>query len=114
MAFYRAVIGGGGGGNTAKGTFTTNTTATSGYKVTLGFKPKYILMARDYTTNAWTMAYNEDISTTKWIRGTTSASVWQNFGSNSPYSIKSIDNDGFTVYTANNYHNFQWRYFAMG
>lgn len=93
-------------------TFTTNTTATTGYKVTLGFKPKYICIIRNTDATAFDMIYNEDITNSKYLRGVTSATNWRNFESNSPYSIVSIDNDGFTVYTASGYSGYEYIYFA--
>ena len=114
MAFYRASIGGGGGGQTATGTFTTNTTATTGYKVTLGFKPKQLCLIRDTTSTAYNMLYNEDIDATKYNKGLGASNMWRPFEAQSPYSMKSIDNDGFTVYTASGYQTLTWRYFALG
>lgn len=99
---------------TATGTFTTNTTATTGYKVTLGFKPKYLCIIRNSTQTAYNMIYNEDLDATKYNRGTAGANAWRSFEAVSPYSIESIDNDGFTVYTASGYSSNEWRYFAIG
>ena len=114
MAFFRSAIGGGGSSSTDVGTFKTSTSATTGYKVTTGFKPAYVCIIDANTSTPYNMIYNSDISTTKYNRGTVSANSWRNLETNTnAYSIKSIDNDGFTVFTASTYASHNWTYFAI-
>lgn len=66
-------------------------------KVTLGFKPKYLaftLFKESALTTATNVAvYNEDWSTTKYIRGSGDIRDLNTTGQNLLYSI---DSDGFT------------------
>lgn len=97
------------------GTFTTNTTAATGYKVTLGFKPKYLCAIRN-TSGTGCVAYVDSLSTTMYYRSLSGGSAWRNFESSGNYiAIKSIDDDGFTVYTGTStYSTVEWTYFALG
>ena len=113
MAFYRAAIGGGGGGQTAIGTFKTNTTSSSGYKVTTGFKPKYVYAIRD-TNGTNSIIYDERVSTTKFLRGTSGATTWVNMPATNYVGFVSIDNDGFKVYTTSSYSSLDFYYVAVG
>lgn len=103
---------GGGVPDTATGVFVTNTTSASGYKVTLGFKPKYVYVIRDANgTNS--AIYDERISTTKFLRGTSGATTWVNMPASQYLGFVSIDNDGFTFYTNSSYSSVNLYYVAM-
>lgn len=115
MAFYRASIGGGGGGGqTATGTFVTNTSSSSGYKVTTGFKPKLVYVVRSSSSNVSAVIYAYDIDANKYIKALPSSTAWRNFESANYMSLVSIDNDGFTFWTNDTYKTYTWDYFAIG
>ena len=105
------------GAKIAQGTFVTNTTLTSGYKVTCGFKPKYICCVLDNGTTGGACVYNEDVSNSKYERSCGTVNTWVNFGATLQYlGFVSIDNDGFTIYTGSTWslNSLTWRYFAVG
>lgn len=85
------------------------------YKVTLGFRPKYISVMRDSNGNAG-ISYNADISVAKYYRSLSGASEWRNLESDTAYiAFESIDSDGFTMYVnTSNYKSVTWYYFAIG
>ena len=114
MAFYRASIGGGGGGGgrSATGSFITNTSATSGYKVVTGFRPKYISVFRSNSTNPSAAIYNYDINPNQFFKALPSSCAWRNFESANFMSLVSVDNDGFTFWTNSSYSSYTWDYWA--
>ena len=116
MAFIRSNSGGS-SAQTKTGTFTTNTTATTGYKVTLGFKPKYVCCVPSNGSTGGACVYNEDVSATKYERSAGSSNAWVNFSATLQYlGFVSIDNDGFTIYTGSTWslNSIEWAYFAIG
>ena len=97
MAFFRASIGGGGGGvQTATGTISASASAQT---ISLNFKPKKLYI---YSTTAGVSAiYDEDVSTTKFLRAVTGSGsgagvAWTNMTSTASYVIQSVTNTGFT------------------
>lgn len=75
---------------------------SSNFKVTLGFKPKALqVFMRGNDSNTITLQYDENISTTKYVRnytGSSAQSGWQTIGSTtSQRRLWSIDDDGFTL-----------------
>lgn len=82
------------------GTLTYQT--SSNFKVTLGFKPKALqVFMRGNDSNTITLQYDENISTTKYVRNYTAStpqSGWQTIGSTTNQRrLWSIDDDGFTL-----------------
>lgn len=99
MAFIPCKIGGG-AEESSLGTLSYQ--SSSNFKVTLGFKPKALqVFIRGNDTNTITMQYDENISTTKYVRNYTAStpqSSWQTIGSSSNQRrLWSIDDDGFTL-----------------
>lgn len=93
MAYIRNV-GLNSGSKKARGTFTTSTSAK--VKVTLGFRPKYIGILSP--TSSIIMIYDERVSTSQFIRATSSYySAFQNLGNTSNGRLYSIADDGFTI-----------------
>lgn len=100
------------------GKFKTNTSADAGYKVTTGFKPKYIAVQRTLTTsdsNTYGFTYDADMSTNIFAKfAYNQTPKTYTIGTKSVISLISVDDDGFTVYTNESrsaeYHN----YFAIG
>ena len=117
MALFRCASGGGSSAQTKAGTFVTNTTATSGYKVTLGFKPKYVCCVLSNGSTGAACVYNEDVSDSKYERSCGTVNTWVNFGGTLQYlGMVSIDNDGFTIFTGStwSFSTLTWAYFAIG
>ena len=117
MALFRCASGGGSSAQTKAGTFVTNTTATTGYKVTLGFKPKYVCCVLSNGSTGAACVYNEDVGSTKYERSAGTANTWVNFGATLQYlGFVSIDDDGFTFYTGStwSFNSLTWAYFAIG
>lgn len=109
------------GGKVAVGTFANSAAgATSRTKVTLGFKPKQLLIFRmtNANYNAYQgyspFMYDEEISKQQCFKyNFSSASVGnQGFNTNTAIVPYSIDDDGFTFngYTSALY----WKYYAIG
>lgn len=71
-------------------------------KVTLGFKPKSVIMCGTLTASgsgqAWAMIYDEATSNTKYrmFLGTSMQNSEQTIGDSGSYGFASIDSDGFT------------------
>lgn len=92
-----------GGGSGIKGVQAIEAYQTaSNLKITLGFKPKALqIFIRGNDTNTITLQYDENISTTKYVRNYTASSPqssWQTIGSTTNQRrLYSIDNDGFTL-----------------
>lgn len=109
------------GGKCAVGTFTSPTGgATNRIKVTLGFKPKQLLIFRMTNANfnayqgASPIMYDSEINENQFYRYTfSSASVGAtNLGTNTTIVPYSIDDDGFTF---NGYSSaLYWKYYAIG
>lgn len=112
MAYFRSGTGGGGGGQTATGTFVTNTSASSGYKITTGFRPKLVYVVRSGSTNISAVIYAYDIDANKYLKALPSSTALRNFESANFVSLVSIDNDGFTIWTNDAYKTHTWNYFA--
>lgn len=97
--------------------FATGTSAYSGAQevtVNIGFKPKYLTISADSTTNKMMNIYNSDISTTKFMRAWGSAyGGWVNIGDASNYTIQSITNTGFSVRGASG-SSTGFAYYAIG
>ena len=99
------------------GKFTTNTTDTTGYKVTLGFKPKYICCVASDGSTGGACVYNKDVGVNKYERSVGQSNSWINIGETPQYlGFVSIDTDGFTIYTGStwSYSTIEWAYFAIG
>jgi len=115
MAFIEAEIAGDGSGSANVKTGTGTYDGTNEVFVNVGFKPKYIAICADDTTNRVTNIYNADISTTQCLRGYESAVMgWVALtNTSSYYRIKSVTNNGFSVvgYVTS---SFNFRYFAIG
>ena len=96
MAYFRASIGGG-GSQVVTGNITGS---TSDLTITLGFKPKKLYIYDQSTTYPHSCIYDEDASTTKFLRnvysGSGSTVAWTNMTSTATYSIRGISNTGFT------------------
>lgn len=109
---------GGGQSNPIKtGKFTTNTTSSSGFKVTLGFKPKYVCLVPSNGSTLGACVYDEDVGSTKYERCLSSSITWMTLGGTPQYlGFVSIDNDGFTVMTGSTWYfnTIEWAYFAIG
>lgn len=106
----------GGGSRTDVGSFTTNSTATTGYKVTTNFKPKYVCCVLKNGSTGGACIYNEDVSSTKYEKSCGSVNSWVDFSGTLQYvGFVSIDNDGFTFYTGStwSYNTLEWAYFAI-
>ena len=117
MAYFRCSSGGGSSSTKgATGSFITNTTAATGYKVTLGFRPIQVCIQIDSSTDPYSMRYDENISQTKYARQSYNTSGWRNIPETSGYGFVSIDDDGFTVYTSttSSANTKKWWYFAVG
>ena len=117
MALFRCGSSGGASGSQVdSGTFVTNTSADSGYKVTTGFKPKYIGVQRYVTTsgsNTFGFVYDADMSETVYARfGYNSTIQTQTVGTRSLISLISVNDDGFTVYTNSSRSTDTYSYFA--
>lgn len=105
-------LGGGEYGPSASGTFSTQT--DSEYSINLGFKPKYLAIARSAGSTASGMTiYNEYYSTTvfRYATGSKYATDVALGGSNSG-QLKSINSDGFTMNASASVVNMD--YFAIG
>lgn len=93
-----------------KATVTLSTSTST--KVTLGWKPKYVCV---YSTRAYySSIYDEDLSTTQYIRATSSGPLLKNLDTNYSGGFVSIDNDGFTLRYTNSSAGAEWVYFAIG
>lgn len=117
MALFRCASGGGGSAKTDHGLFTTNTSQTTGKKITTGFKPKYVCCVPSNGSTGGACVYNEEVSDSKYERSCGSVNTWVNFGATLQYvGFVSIDNDGFTIYTGStwSFNTIEWAYFAIG
>jgi len=86
---------------------------TSEITVNLGFKPKYLAIFGADTSTRLMNIYDEDVSTTQFLRAYGSAyATWVNIGT-TPYCIKSITNTGFSVSGFGSV-TAGFRYFAIG
>ena len=113
MAFFRASIGGGGGGGSQTAIGTSQYDGNNEVTVNLGFKPKYLAIMSGNTSNRMMNIYNEDISTTQFMRAYgTAYGAWVAIGT-TPYCIRSISNTGFSVSGYVNV-NVPFSYFAIG
>lgn len=114
---------GGGSGKVAEGTFPWSGTADQN-PVVVGFKPKKLFIYFDKnetnsafgeTFHAW--IYDEDMSTTQFCQYGPSTGGgyrgWMNFSS-TYNSIKSINNDGFTMAGTNVGSSIGLHYVAVG
>ena len=94
------------------GTFTMSSTSGTVDTVTLGFQPKYICMYNNPTGTPTLMSvYDENFSTTKWIRVSSLGIAVPNIGNSQNFNINSITNTGFTTRA---YNGATVRYFAIG
>lgn len=117
MAYIRS---GGGGEQVKVGTFSSPQTATT-ISVSCGFKPKKLYICGWSGSNSANhMTYDEDISTTKYIRtylnSGTGGGGQVNLPSTGNNSLNSIDNDGFTYRgsTQSVYYGLNYSYIAIG
>ena len=89
---------------------TLNTSTST--KVTLGWTPKYVCV---YSTSVYySNIYDEILSTTQYIRATSSGPLLKNMNTNYSGGFVSIDNDGFTLRYTNSSAGTNWGYFAIG
>jgi len=108
MAKVRASLGGSGGSSNV---VIAGPTTQASASITLGFKPKYLMVVFRYTSNqVMGCYYNEDESTTSYKRIYQATTDTQTFPSNNA-GIKTIDSDGFTM-NSGNLTNFS--YIAVG
>ena len=97
---------------TATGSF--NLTTSANMTITLGFKPKYICVYGGSTANP-ICVYSEDVSTSKYYSGSSSAYVTNyNLPSTTTNRINSITSDGFIMNKASSAGVGTYRYFAIG
>ena len=96
------------------GTFST--TSSSVTKVTLGFKPKLLIVGNESNYNH-VKVYNEEYSTTQFLQASTTGNMsYSNFtsASSASGSIASIDDDGFTISLVSSGSHTAKRYIAVG
>lgn len=105
MAFYRC----GTRNNAPAENFATgefdNANVTNGIKITCGFRPKMLVVyAKNIESSSPSHAnvYDESKSTTNQWRSVTGGGAVVAIGYNNTFSIKSINNDGFTYRGYNN------------
>ena len=93
-----------------QGSVTLSTSSQT--SVTLGFKPKYLCV---YSTNSYySNIYDENVSTTSFIRATSSGPLLKAFNSNYSGGLVSIDSSGFTLRATTSSVGTSWKYFAIG
>lgn len=93
-----------------QGSVTLSTSSQT--SVTLGFKPKYLCV---YSTNSYySNIYDENISTTSYIRATSSGPLLKAFDSNYNGGLVSINSNGFTCRTCTTSVGLTWKYIAIG
>ena len=121
MAILPMTAGGGGSSQkVAVGTFSSPQSATT-ISVSVGFTPKKLYICGWSGSNtANQMTYDEDISTTKYIRtylnNGTGGGAQVTLPSTNNNSLNSIDNDGFTYRgsTQSVYYGLTYSYVAIG
>ena len=93
-----------------QGSVTLSTSSQT--SVTLGFKPKYLCV---YSTNSYySNIYDENISTTQYIRATSTGPLLKNMDSNYNGGLVSINSNGFTCRTCTTSVGLTWKYIAIG
>lgn len=93
-----------------QGSVTLSTSSQT--SVTLGFKPKYLCV---YSTNSYySNIYDENISTTSFIRATSTGPLLKAFDANYNGGLVSINSNGFTCRTCTTSVGLTWKYIAIG
>ena len=93
-----------------QGSVTLSTSSET--SVNLGFKPKYLCV---YSTNSYySNIYDENVSTTSYIRATSSGPLLKAFNSNYNGGLVSINSTGFTCRTCTTSVGLTWKYIAIG
>ena len=91
------------------GTFTIPSGTSNTVTVTCGFQPKYIAY---YAGTSVMCIYNSDVSTTKWIRASSTGILSANVGAGYNMGLESVTSTGFTVKGHNS--SMTAYYFAIG
>lgn len=91
---------------------TVTLSTSSNTAVNIGFNPKYICMYSP--TSYYSNIYNEDISTTSYIRATSSGPLLKAFNSNYNGGLASLMTNGFICRPCTTSVGLDWYYIAIG